>query len=98
LELERAPQTKPVAATAGTVAAMAGTVAAAAGTVALAVLVFTLKLSVWTLRAFWAVLAWAGRVTLWIVFWPLAMAKARKRHSRQQTDRIVAAIEKSNRK
>lgn len=46
---------------------------------------------VWT----WNLTKLIGRASLWLVFWPLALMRSRKKHARRETDRIVAAIHSS---
>jgi len=48
-----------------------------------------LRIARWALRMLWAVVKWAGRVTLWVVFWPLGLWRS-WRHGR---DKDMARLE-----
>lgn len=44
----------------------------------------------------WAVLKWLGRVTLWLVFWPVGLWRSvvhgRRKHEKRQAELIAKAM------
>lgn len=59
-----------------------------AGRIAWSVLAFVLRLV-------WAIVRFAGRVALWLVFWPAAMYRAHQKRADKRNAKLLAALSKA---
>jgi len=53
---------------------------------------YTWKTTLWVAALLWRITKFAGRVTLWIVFWPAGLFRSWKRSSKKQNEALIQAL------